>query len=60
VARSLESSLTSQPNEVVPYKILPPVVEFVKQTVSSRLKLLNAGLISNELHLSTAAMSENK
>ena len=40
--RSLEDSLTSQPNEVVPYKILPPVIESVKQVVSSRLKLFNA------------------
>jgi fructose-bisphosphate aldolase class II len=39
--RSLEESLTSQPNEVVPYKILPPVVESVKQVVSSRLKLFS-------------------
>ena len=51
--RSLEGSLTSQPNEVVPYKILPPVVESVKQVVSSRLKLFNAQLRSEEMHLST-------
>jgi ketose-bisphosphate aldolase len=52
--RSLEGSLTSQPNEVVPYKILPPVVEAVKLVVSSRLKLFNAQMISDGLHLSTA------
>ena len=51
--RSLESGLTSQPNEVVPYKILPPVVESVKQVVSSRLKLFNGQLTSEEMHLST-------
>jgi fructose-bisphosphate aldolase, class II len=51
--RSLEGSLTSQPNEVAPYKILPPVVESVKQVVSSRLKLFNAQLTSEEMHLST-------
>jgi fructose-bisphosphate aldolase class II len=51
--RSLEGSLTSQRNEVVPYKILPPVVESVKQVVTSRLKLFTAQLTSNELHLST-------
>jgi fructose-bisphosphate aldolase, class II len=51
--RSLESSLTSQPNEIVPYKILPPVVESVKQVVSSRLKLFNAQLTFEEMHLST-------
>jgi fructose-bisphosphate aldolase class II len=28
--QSLEDSLTSQPNQIVPYKILPPVVESVK------------------------------
>ena len=52
--RSLERSLTSQPNEVVPYKLLPPVVDSVKQVVTSRLKLFNAQLTSNEMHLSTA------
>ena len=51
--RSLEASLTSQPNEVVPYKILPPVLDSVKQVVSSRLKLFNAQLTSEEMHLST-------
>ena len=51
--RSLESSLTSQTNEVVPYKILPPVVDSVKQVVSSRLKLFNTQLTSEEIHLST-------
>jgi ketose-bisphosphate aldolase len=50
--RSLEGSLTSQPNEVVPYKILPPVLDSVKQVVSSRLKLFNAELTSDEMHLS--------
>jgi fructose-bisphosphate aldolase class II len=40
--RSLEDSLKRQPNEVVPYKILPPVEDAVKQVVESRLKLFNA------------------
>jgi ketose-bisphosphate aldolase len=44
--RSLEGSLTSHPNEVVPYKILPPVLDSVKQVVGSRLKLFNAQLTS--------------
>lgn len=52
--RSLEGSLTSQPNEVVPYRILPPVVESVKQVVTSRLKLFTAHLTSEEMHLSTS------
>ena len=47
---SLEGSLTSQPNEVVPYKILPPVVDSVKRVVSARLKLFNAQLTSEEMH----------
>ncbi len=37
--QSLVQSLARQPNEVVPYKILPPVVDAVKQVVSSRLTL---------------------
>jgi fructose-bisphosphate aldolase, class II len=39
--RSLESSLESRPNDVVPYKILPSVVEAVKDVVTSRLKLFS-------------------
>jgi hypothetical protein len=35
----------------VPYKILPPVVDSVKQVVSSRLKLFSAQLTSDEVHL---------
>jgi fructose-bisphosphate aldolase, class II len=50
--RSLEVSLASQPNQVVPYKILSPVVESVKQVVSSRLKLFNGQLKPDEMHLS--------
>ena len=37
----LESSLAAHPNEVVPYKLLPPVVAAVKEVVESRLKLFN-------------------
>jgi fructose-bisphosphate aldolase, class II len=51
--RSLEASLTSHPKEVVPYKILPLVVESVKQVVGSRLKLFNTQLISEEMHVAT-------
>jgi fructose-bisphosphate aldolase, class II len=39
--RSLESSLAGKPDEVVPYKILPPVVESVREVVKSRLELFN-------------------
>ena len=39
--RGLEDGLAQQPNEVVPYKILPFVVESVKKVARSRLKLFN-------------------
>jgi fructose-bisphosphate aldolase, class II len=39
--RGLEEGLSSQPREVVPYKILPFAVESVKQVVRSRLRLFN-------------------
>jgi fructose-bisphosphate aldolase, class II len=38
---SLAESLARDPNEVVPYKILRPVVDAVKQVVSSRLRLFH-------------------
>ena len=39
--RGLEDGLAKQPNEVVPYKILPAVVESVQKVASSRLKLFS-------------------
>ena len=39
--RSLEESLRSDPNEVVPYKIFPPVVEAVRGVVESRMELFS-------------------
>jgi fructose-bisphosphate aldolase class II len=39
--RGLEAGLAKQPDEVVPYKILPFAVESVKQVAGSRLKLFN-------------------
>jgi ketose-bisphosphate aldolase len=39
--RGLESALAKKPNEVVPYKLLPDVVESVRQVVYSRLRLFN-------------------
>jgi fructose-bisphosphate aldolase, class II len=39
--RGLEEGLARQPNEVVPYKILPFAMESVKQVVRSRLRLFN-------------------
>jgi fructose-bisphosphate aldolase class II len=40
--RALEASLARKPNEVVPYKILEPVVDPVKEVVKSRLKLFTS------------------
>ena len=37
----LEEGLAKHPDEVVPYKILPPAIDAVKQVVLSRLKLFN-------------------
>jgi fructose-bisphosphate aldolase, class II len=44
--RGLEVSLTEKPDEVVPYKILPPVVESLRELIMSRMRLFsNPGLI---------------
>jgi ketose-bisphosphate aldolase len=37
----MDSALSSQPKEIVPYKVLPPVVESVKAVVASRLALFS-------------------
>jgi fructose-bisphosphate aldolase class II len=39
--RGLEEALTKQPQEIVPYKILPSAIDAVKQVATSRLKLFN-------------------
>jgi fructose-bisphosphate aldolase, class II len=39
--RSLQDSLAAKPDEVVPYKLLPPVVESVQEVVKSRLRLFS-------------------
>ncbi|MBV8674227.1 MAG: class II fructose-bisphosphate aldolase [Acidobacteriaceae bacterium] len=45
--QSLEGSLANKPKQVVPYKILPPVIDAVKDVVLSRLRLFNSvGLVS--------------
>ena len=44
---SLGGSLARDPNEVVPYKILRPVVDSVKQVVTSRLKLFHGEAVSS-------------
>jgi fructose-bisphosphate aldolase class II len=40
--RSLDDSLSRDPDQVVPYRILRPVVDAVKEVVSSRLRLFTA------------------
>jgi fructose-bisphosphate aldolase class II len=40
--RSLEASLAQNADEVVPYRILRPVLDSVKEVVSSRLRLFHA------------------
>ena len=52
--QSLEESLKRQPNEVVPYKILPPVVDSVKQVVASRLKLFTAQRVGSAMPLAAS------
>lgn len=39
--QGIEKSIKENPNEIVPYKILPQAVEEIKKIVSQRLKLFN-------------------
>ena len=39
--RGIESSLTTQADEIAPYTLLAPVIEAVKRTVAARLALFN-------------------
>jgi len=41
-----ESALAKQPNEIVPYKLLPQVVDSIKQVVTARLALFGGGSVS--------------
>jgi fructose-bisphosphate aldolase class II len=41
--RGLDDALAKQPAEIVPYKLLPQVVDSVKHTVAARLALFSAG-----------------
>ena len=41
--RGLDGALAKQPNEIVPYKLLPPVVDAVKQVITARLALFSGG-----------------
>jgi fructose-bisphosphate aldolase class II len=44
--KSLDESLARDSNEVVPYKLLRPVVDAVKQLVSSRLRLFHGDSVT--------------
>jgi ketose-bisphosphate aldolase len=40
--RALDASLSKQPSEIVPYKLLPPVVDSIREEVAARLTLFNS------------------
>jgi len=46
--------LKRQPNEVVPYKILPPVIDSVKEVVASRLKLFTGQPTGTEVRVAAS------
>lgn len=48
--RGLDSALAKNPHEVVPYKLLPDVVESVKKVAYSRLQLFNTALAGAPAH----------
>ena len=52
--QSLEESLKRRPNEVVPYKVLPPVLDSVKEVVASRLKLFTGQPTRTEMPLAAS------
>jgi ketose-bisphosphate aldolase len=41
--RGVDSALAKHPNEIVPYKILPQVVDSIKRVVAARLALFSSG-----------------
>jgi ketose-bisphosphate aldolase len=41
--RGLDDALAKQPSEIVPYKVLPQVVDSMKQVMADRLALFNGG-----------------
>jgi fructose-bisphosphate aldolase, class II len=41
--RGLDSALSTQPDEIVPYKLLPQAIDLVKQRVTDRLALFSSG-----------------
>jgi ketose-bisphosphate aldolase len=42
--RGIEEGLANNPKEIAPYKILPPAVKKIKETVLNRMRLFNKGL----------------
>jgi fructose-bisphosphate aldolase, class II len=56
--RSLEDSLAKRPNEVVPYRILTPVLESVSSVVNSRLRLFDARIASEKTPSSATEKGE--
>jgi fructose-bisphosphate aldolase class II len=52
--RSLDASLSRDANEVVPYKVLRPVVDSVKDVISARLRLFNARRAGEQTSVSAA------
>lgn len=44
--RGFDSALMQQPNEIVPYKILPHVVDTVRKVVTSKLALFNSARLA--------------
>ena len=43
----LDSALATQPNEIVPYRILPQAINSVKQRVAARLALFSGGRLAS-------------
>lgn len=46
--RGLDSALSTQPNEIVPYKLLPHAIEAVKLQVAARLALFSGAGLARE------------
>jgi len=44
--RGMDSALSTHPNEIVPYKILPQAVDSVKEVVTARLALFTSGRLN--------------
>ena len=53
--RGLDSALANQPNEIVPYKLLPQVVDSVREVVSARLALFSGKQRWYEKHAVSSA-----